>query len=123
MQFQKLTHSLLVNNNLNEAIKDSVQILGSKAMVSRIYMYRYHFNEAIQSRVASEVYEWNDNQDESVAQSSKQNIPMENVIKAVEILQKNQPFISYTKSETDANLQNIFEQNQVLANLVDAHFC
>ncbi len=111
------THSLLVNNNLNEAIKDSVQILGSKAMVSRIYMYRYHFNEAIQSRVASEVYEWNDNQDEFVAQSSKQNIPMENVIKAVEILQKNQPFISYTKSETDANLQNIFEQNQVLANL------
>src|SRR5579862_3589050 len=111
------THSLLINNNLNEAIRHSVGILGSKAMVSRIYLYRYHFNEEMQTRVASEVYEWNDDTDQYQPLSNKQNIPIENIQKLVDTLQKNQPYISYTKTETDPNLLNIFEEHQVLANL------
>lgn len=111
------THSLLINNNLTEAIKESVQVLGSKAMVSRIYLYRYHFNETMQSRVASEMYEWNDDVEDYVAADEKQNIPFEQIQKIVDVLQKNQPYISYTKTETDTNLQEIFEQNHVLANL------
>jgi PAS domain S-box-containing protein len=111
------THSLLINNNLNKAIKDSVEILGNKAMVSRIYLYRYHYNEEMQMRVASEMYEWNDDTNEYNPVSDKQNIPLENIQKVVDTLQKNQPYVSYTKTETDPNLLNLFEENQVLANL------
>jgi PAS domain S-box-containing protein len=111
------THSLLINNNLNEAIKDSVHILGSKAMVSRIYLYRYHYNAEMQTRVASEVYEWNDDQDEYISHPAKQNIPLDSIKKIIDALQKNQPYVSYTKTETDPGLQTIFEESQVLGNL------
>jgi len=112
------THSLLVNNDLNETITESIRILGSKAMVDRVYVFQNHFDVENKAWLADQINEWN--VDESFSRkddSSIRNIPFNNIIKIIEPLQKNQPFVSYRKTETDEQLLRIFERRNVVSSL------
>ncbi len=53
------THSLLVNNDLNETITESIRILGSKAMVDRVYVFQNHFDAEAKTWLTDQINEWN----------------------------------------------------------------
>jgi PAS domain S-box-containing protein len=112
------THSLLVNNDLNRIITESIRILGSRAMVDRVYVFQNHFDPVGKIWLTDQINEWNENPALSRHQDpALKNIPFENIRKIIEPLQLNQPFVSYKKTETDEQLQGIFERQKVLSSL------
>src|SRR6202012_5152145 len=52
------THSLLINTDLSVAINESIQVLGSTAMVSRVYLFENHFEKGENKWFTSETHEW-----------------------------------------------------------------
>ena len=75
-------HFFLSNTDLNQAITASIQILGTKAMVDRVYVFQNHFNEEHQSWYTTEVNEWNENNSNlRIHESYMHNIPFENIVK------------------------------------------
>lgn len=112
------THSLLINNDLNGAITESIQLLGQKALVNRVYMFRNYFNEKEQKWFTSETHEWTeDPADMRISNSMVQDIPFDSIKKIIEPLQANQSFLSYKEKEEDPQLKGIYERSQLLSSV------
>jgi PAS domain S-box-containing protein len=112
------THCLLINNELDSAIDESIVLLGKKAVVDRVYLFQNHFDSEKQEWLTSEIKEWN--QDESNDRASEptlQNIPFGNIQKIIEPLKDNNSFVSYKNTETDEQLLGIFERQHVKSSL------
>jgi len=111
-------HFLLSNTDLHQAITASIQILGTKAMVDRAYVFQNYFNEETKTWYTTEVNEWNENKLNSrMHETFMHNIPFENIVKIITPLQQNLPFVSYKREETDQQLIEIFERQKVEASL------
>ena len=112
------THSLLINNDLDRTITESIRILGSRAIVDRVYVFQNHFSSETSSWHTNLINEWNENERYSRSKDmALQNIPFQNIIKIIEPLKLNQPFVSYKKTETDHQLLSIFERQKVVSSL------
>ncbi len=112
------THSLLIHNELDHAISSSIGILGKKAMVDRVYVFRNHFDQSSQSWMTGEINEWNADEKYSRLQKGyMQNIPFERIKMIITPLQKNEPFISYLREEQDPQLLAIYEKEQVVSSM------
>ena len=110
------THSLLINTNLDQAINQSLAILGSKAMVNRVYMFTNYQNPADLQWYTSETHEWTeDPRDIRLNSADITNLPFSSIRKIIEPLQANQPFISYRDTEEDAQLIEIYERTSLLS--------
>lgn len=108
------THSLLINTDLNQAISDSIQTLGIKAMVDRVFVFQNHFDGEKQKWFTTEMYEWTeDPANLRLERPAVQNIPFENIIKIIEPLRAKQPFLSYKSTEEDPQLMGIYETTQI----------
>jgi len=108
------THSLLINTNLNQAINESLAVLGNKTIVDRAYLFRNHYNETEKKWFTSQTHEWTEDiADLRLDDLKMKNIPFENIKKIIEPLQANQPFISYRETEEDAQLQAIYENSKL----------
>ena len=112
------THSLLINTDLNQAIMESIQTLGSKAMVGRVFVFQNHFDAEVQKWFTSEIHEWTEDQsDFRLENPSIKNIPFDNIKMIVGPLQNNQPFLSYKSTEEDPQLKGIYEKTGVLSSV------
>jgi len=112
------TQSLLVNNDLNQAITESIQILGTRAMVDRVYVFQNHFNTETQSWEASEINEWAENESfYRLNNADMQHIPFDNIRNIIRALKQNQPFVCYKKTEQDPQLAAILQKNNVESTL------
>lgn len=113
------THSLLINSDLNLAINTSIQILGNKAMASRVYVFQNHFNAAEQRWLTSQTYEWTENPSDRRMEKLPfiKNLPFDNIKKIIEPLQSKQPFVSYKSREEDPQLRAIYERSTVLSSV------
>jgi PAS domain S-box-containing protein len=113
------THSLLINTDLNQAITESIQTLGSKAIVSRVYVFQNHPDKDNQTWLTSETHEWTENQADFRLDNNPtiKNIPFDNIIKIIEPLRLNQPFISYRHNEDDPQLKAIYERSEILSSV------
>jgi PAS domain S-box-containing protein len=112
------THSLLINTDLNQAIANSIEILGTMAMVSRVYIFQNQYNKEEQSWFTTEVFEWNEEASNSrIHEPFMKNIPFERIEKIIIPLQQNLPFVSYKKSESDPQLIAIYEKQKVESSL------
>ncbi|MFI5154964.1 MAG: response regulator, partial [Chitinophagales bacterium] len=112
------THSLLINNDLNRIITESIRILGSKAMVDRVYVFQNHFDPVSQTWCTDQINEWNENPAYARQEDpAMKNIPFDNIRLIIEPLIVNQPFVSYKKKERDEQLLGIFEKQKVLSSM------
>jgi PAS domain S-box-containing protein len=112
------THSLLINTNLSEAIDSSIEILGAKAMVDRVYVFQNRYDQQQQRWTTSEVYEWNEDPSNSrIHEPFMKDIPFDNIKKIISALQQNQAFVSYRKEEQDEQLQDIFQKHKTESSL------
>jgi PAS domain S-box-containing protein len=112
------THSLLVNTDLNQAISESIQVVGTTALVSRVFVFQNHFNKEENQWVTSEIHEWTEKQsDNRVTSPNVQNIPFDNIIKIIEPLQNRHPFVSYKSTEEDPQLRSIYEKTSVQSSI------
>ncbi len=112
------THSLLVNTDLNQAIMESIQVLGSTALVSRVFLFQNHFDNETRRWLTTEINEWTEKQsDNRVTNPVVHNIPFENIVKIVEPLQNRHPFVSYKSTEEDPQLRNIYDKTAVMSSV------
>jgi len=112
------THSLLINTDLNQAIMESIQVLGSTAMVSRVFLFQNHFDKGEKKWLTTEIHEWTENvADFRLSNPAIRNIPFENIKKIVEPLQERMPFVSYKSREEDPQLLTILERTGVLSSV------
>jgi PAS domain S-box-containing protein len=112
------THSLLVNTDLNQAISESIQVVGTTALVSRVFVFQNHFNKEDNRWETSEIHEWTEKQsDNRVTNPSIRNIPFDNIIKIIEPLQNRHPFVSYKSTEEDPQLRGIYDKTSVLSSI------
>jgi PAS domain S-box-containing protein len=103
------THSLLINTDLDQAIRESIQTLGNKALVDRVYVFQNHFDAVQQKWFTTETYEWTeDPQDMRLHKPNVVNIPFENIKKIIGPLLAKRPFVSYKSREEDPQLQHIY---------------
>jgi len=110
------THSLLVNTDLNQAIRESIQTLGSTALVSRVFVFQNHFDAEQQKWFTSEVHEWTEKPDDyRLDRPSIKNIPFDNIRKIIEPLLIRQPFVSYKSTEADPQLRGIYDTTGILS--------
>ena len=110
------THSLLVNTDLNQAITESIQTLGSTALVSRVFVFQNHYDAAQQKWFTSEIHEWTERPtDFRLDNPAIKHIPFENIKKIIEPLREKQPFVSYSSTEQDPQLRGIYEKTTVLS--------
>src|SRR5258708_6536107 len=108
------THSLLINTDLNTAITESIQVLGSTAMVSRVFLFQNHFDKSEKIWRTSEIHEWTDNAvDFRLTSPGILNIPFDNIKKIIEPLLEKQHFVSYKSKEEDPQLINLLEKTGV----------
>ena len=112
------THSLLINTDLNVAINEAIQALGSTAMVSRVFIFQNHFNEEKGQWFTSEIHEWTERPvDFRLANPDVKNIPFENIRMIVGPLLEKMPFVSYKSMEHDPQLRAIYERTAILSSV------
>lgn len=112
------THSLLINTDLNEAINESIEVLGSTAMVSRVFIFQNHFDSTTGQWYTSESHEWTEKPAHFRLNNPEvKNIPFENIKKIVEPLKEHHPFVSYKSTEEDAQLRAIFDRTSILSSV------
>ena len=112
------THSLLINTDLNQAILESIQVLGSTAMVSRVFLFQNHFDAVGQAWLTSQTHEWTRKPaDYRQDKETMHNIPFGNIIKIVEPLQDHHPFVAYKSKETDEQLLGIMDRSAILSSV------
>jgi len=112
------THSLLINTDLNTAINESIQVLGSTAMVSRVYLFQNHFDRSTDTWSTTETHEWTEKSgDNRLDNAYMKDIPFENIKKIIEPLLDHQPFVSYRSKEEDPQLQGILERTGVYSSV------
>ena len=112
------THSLLINTDLNQAIDESIQVLGSTAMVSRVFLFQNQFDTKTGLWSTSETHEWTEKPgDFRLHQEYMRDIPFTGIIKIVEPLMDRLPFVSYKSTEEDEQLRGIFDRTGVLSSV------
>ncbi len=108
------THSLLINTDLSQAITESIQVLGSTALVSRVFVFQNHYNKEEGRWLTSESHEWTEQQsDNRQSNPIVHNIPFDNIKKIIEPLQQRQPFVSYKSTEGDPQIIGIYERSAI----------
>ncbi len=112
------THSLLINTDLNQAILESIQVLGSTAMVSRVFLFQNYHDVPNQCWLTTETHEWTE-QPGDYRQTFEwmHNIPFDNIKKIIEPLQNHLPFVAYKSQEEDEQLQAIMNRTGVLSSV------
>jgi len=108
------THTLLIDTDLNQAITKSIEILGTMAMVDRVYIFQNRFEREVKCWVTTVVYEWNEDPANSRLDGPfMKDIPFAEIEKIIKPLQQNLPFISYKKQETDPKLLEIYSRQKI----------
>ncbi|HVY75799.1 MAG TPA: response regulator [Puia sp.] len=114
----RATHLLLSTTDLSLAIASSIEILGTRTMVNRAYVFRNHCDESGGQCSATLINEWNE--DPALCRlktPAMHNIPFEKISSLIGPLKENKPFVSYRWQETDRQLLTMFEKTGVEATL------
>jgi PAS domain S-box-containing protein len=112
------THLLLSNTDLNQAISSSIEILGTKTMVDRAYVFKNHFDAEDQRWYTGLISEWNENPaDNRVGKATMLHVDFERIASIIGPLKESNPFVSYRWKEKDPALLNIFEKEGVQATI------
>jgi PAS domain S-box-containing protein len=112
------THLLLSNTDLNEAINSGIEILGTKSLVDRVYVFKNKQDEETGKWFTSIINEWNVAGNESRLNDPKMtNLSFDTIEPIVRPLVERLPFVSYRWKETDERLLAIFERQQAEATL------
>ena len=104
------THQLIINNNLEDAIGESIQLLGIKMQVDTVSVYKNVLNESNLTWFNSRISQWNSFDDElAQSTSSAQSFPMSEGSDIMESLLKEDIYCSNTKNVMDSPLREYCE--------------
>ncbi len=112
------THLLLSNTDLKQAITSSIEILGTKTMVDRAYVFKNQYNEENKRWYTGIINEWNVNSADSRLEIPEMRyLDFESIPSIIGPLKENNPFVSYQWQEKDPSLLALFKKQGVKATL------
>ncbi|MFI5124831.1 MAG: response regulator [Chitinophagales bacterium] len=112
------THLLLSNTDLKQAINSSIEILGTKTLVDRAYVFKNKYNGGSNRWYTGIINEWNaDKKASRLGILQMQQIDFEDISAIIGPLKENKPFVSYQWKEKNEELLTIFEKQGVRATL------
>jgi PAS domain S-box-containing protein len=112
------THLLLSNTDLNQAIAAGIEILGTKTLVDRVYIFKNRLEEESGKWYTAIINEWTATGFESrLDNPAMANLSFDTIAPIVKPLIERRPFVSYRWTETDTRLLEIFEKHNTEATL------
>jgi PAS domain S-box-containing protein len=112
------THLLLSNSDLNQAIASSIEILGTKTMVDRAFVFKNKYDSENKCWFTGLINEWNAGTTQSRLDIPRiMHLDFESIAPIITPLRENKPFVSYRWKEKDPLLLNILEKYNVEATL------
>jgi len=112
------THLLLSNADLNQAVSSGIEILGTKTLVDRVYVFKNTVDENSGEWFTGITHEWNAGLHTSRLEDKRmKNLPFTSIEPIVQPMIDRRPFVSYRWKETDERLLRIFEIQDVEASL------
>lgn len=108
------THQLIINNNLEDAIGEAIQLLGIKMNVSIVNVYRNHVDNTTKKRYTSQMVHWDSASGELLANNPiLQNQPLQEETEMIKMLSKEDIYCGHTKELNDPIIQAQLEKQHV----------
>ena len=104
------THQLIINNNMEDAIGESIQLLGIKMQVDTVSVYKNVLDNQTNEWYNTRVSQWNSFEEDSTSARLDQEIfPLEEESEIMHALQKEDIYYSHVKNINDKTLREHFE--------------
>lgn len=108
------THQLIINNSIEEAIGEAIQLLGIKMQVDIVNVFKNHFDQDKQQVQTSQLAHWDSFTGEVLSNNpSFQNRELTNNTEMIQTLMKEDIFCSHTKDIAEPHLKAYFEKQHV----------
>lgn len=108
------THQLIINNSLEDAIGEAIQLLGIKMNVNIVNVHRNYVDPATKKKYTSEMIRWESSTSELVANSPDlQRQPLQEETKMIQTLQKEDIYCGHTRELNDPVIEAQLEQLHV----------
>jgi PAS domain S-box-containing protein len=108
------THQLIINNSLEDAIGESIQLLGIKMQVDTVDVYKNILNHKNQQWYNNRISQWNSFSDELVVeQIVDQSFPLAEDSEIIQSLLKEEIYYSHLKNISDVTLRGHCEKMHI----------
>jgi PAS domain S-box-containing protein len=108
------THQLIINNNLEDAIGEAIQLLGIKMNVDIVNVYRNHVDSSTKKRYTSQMIRWDSASGELLANNPDlQNQPLPEETEMIKTLRKEDIYCGHTRELNDPIIQAQLEMENV----------
>ena len=108
------THQLIINNNLEDAIGEAIQLLGIKMNVNIVNVYRNHVDSSTKKKYTSQMIRWDSASGELLANNPDlQNQPLPEGTEMIKTLRKEDIYCGHTRELNDPVIQAQLELENV----------
>ncbi|MBL7735709.1 MAG: response regulator [Chitinophagaceae bacterium] len=108
------THQLIINNSLEEAIGEAIQLLGIKMQVDIVNVFKNHFDHTTRQVQTSQMVHWDSLTGDVLSNNPDfQNKELTNETEMIKTLMKEDIFCSHTKDIAEPCLKKYFEEKKV----------
>ena len=108
------THQLIINNNLEDAIGEAIQLLGIKMNVNIVNVYRNHVDSATKKKYTSQMIRWDSASGELNSNCPElQNQPLQEETEMIKTLRKEDIYCGHTRELNDPVIQAQLEKENV----------
>jgi PAS domain S-box-containing protein len=108
------THQLIINNNLEDAIGEAIQLLGIKMNVNIVNVFRNHVDTSTKKKYTSQMIRWDSTSGELNSNSPDlQNQPLLEDTEMIKTLRKEDIYCGHTRELNDPVIQAQLEKENV----------
>ena len=108
------THQLIINNNLEDAIGEAIQLLGIKMNVDIVNVYRNHVDSSNKKKYTSQMIRWDSASGELLANNPDlQNQPLREETEMIKTLRREDIYCGHTRELNDPIIQAQLEMENV----------
>lgn len=108
------THQLIINNSLEDAIGESIQLLGIKMQVDTVSVYKNILDQNDRQWYNTRISQWNSYSEEpAIEETADQKFPLNEGSEIIQSLLKEDIYYSHTKNITDDFLREYCEKKHI----------
>ena len=108
------THELIINNSLENAIGESIQLLGIKMQVDAVNVYKNHFNTQQRKWQTSQMVRWDSVSGDLITNNPKmQDLPLAEESAMIKCLRKEDIYCSNPDDLRDPEILSYFEEEKL----------
>ena len=108
------THQLIINNNLEDAIGEAIQLLGIKMNVDIVNVYRNNVDSSTKKKYTSQMIRWDSASGELLANNPDlQNQPLPEETEMIKTLRREDIYCGHTRELNDPIIQAQLEKENV----------